>query len=149
MTGGPWWAWAVLAAVVALAELHAPGSYLIWIALGAAVTAGLVANDPAGTLEWQLGVFAAAAAASCVLGWFVYRALRGHKSGDDLLNRRGQQLVGLHARVAEAFVNGSGKVQVGDTQWLADGPDLAAGDSVVIVEVRGARLVVRGTREAG
>ena len=33
------WIWAIGAVVVALLELHAPGCYLIWVALGGAVTA--------------------------------------------------------------------------------------------------------------
>jgi predicted membrane protein len=38
----PWWGWAILAALLGLAEMHAPGCYLIWIALGAALTAAVL-----------------------------------------------------------------------------------------------------------
>jgi inner membrane protein len=143
MQGSPWWGWAVAAAVVALAELHAPGSYLIWIALGGAVTAVWVASGGAAALEPQLLIFAIAAALSCVLGWFVYRALPGRHGVDATLNRRAQQLVGARAVVCEPIVNGEGKVRVGDSQWLAEGPALQEGAAVVVTAVRGARLVVR------
>lgn len=146
MAGFSWWIWAVAAAVVALAELHVPGSYLIWIGLGAALTAGWVAVVGAASLEPQLIVFAIAAAASCVLGWFVYRALPGRRGEDAQLNLRAQQLLGAHATVSEPFVNGEGKVRVGDSQWLAEGPPLRQGTAVVVTAVHGARLVVR---EAG
>jgi membrane protein implicated in regulation of membrane protease activity len=146
MAGFAWWLWAGAAAVVALAELHAPGSYLIWIALGAAVTAALAAGGIAVALEPQLGAFAAAAAVSCVIGFFVYRTLPGRRRAETTLNRRGAQLVGARAVVCEAFVSGQGKVRVGDSLWLAEGPALAAGEAVVVTAVHGARLEVR---EAG
>ena len=44
----PWWAWIVLAGVLALAEMAVPGSYLMWIALGAAVTGIAAPRDGAG-----------------------------------------------------------------------------------------------------
>ena len=143
MAGFPWWVWAVAAAIVALAELHLPGSYLIWIALGAAITAGLIAAGEAARLEPQIAVFVVAAAASCVLGWFVYRVLPGRRGPAGLLNHRAQQLVGAQAVVCEALVNGEGKVRIGDGQWLAAGPALPEGSAVVVTDVRGARLVVR------
>jgi membrane protein implicated in regulation of membrane protease activity len=58
------WLWATAALVVAFVELVAPGMYLVWIALGAAVTAG-VTGAFAPALEGQLLVFAAASLASC------------------------------------------------------------------------------------
>ena len=70
----PWWAWIVLAGVLALAEMAVPGAYLMWIALGAAVTA-VAAGATGMILEGQLAVFAIATAVSCLGGYFVYRAL--------------------------------------------------------------------------
>ena len=87
--------------------------------------------------------FAIAAAASCVLGWLVYRAIGRRPDEDAPLNRRAEQLVGAHAVVSEAFVNGEGKVRVGDSRWLAEGPPLREGTAVVVTAARGARLVVR------
>jgi len=34
----PWWSWMILAGVLGLAEMNLPGAYLMWMALGAAVT---------------------------------------------------------------------------------------------------------------
>ena len=45
--------------------------------------------------------------------------------------------------VVESFVNGRGKVKVGDGEWLAEGADVAAGATVEVVAVQGATLRVR------
>lgn len=142
MDGLPWWVWIVAAGVLALAEMVLPGSYLMWIALGAAVTA-LAAGTIGMELEGQLAVFAAATALSCLAGYFVYRRLEADPVGEAPLNAPRRSMVGAHGTVCEAFVNGTGKVRVGDTVWLADGPDLAEGSPVVVTGVRGTRLDVR------
>ena len=143
MQGLAWWNWAVVSALVAVAELHLPGSYLIWVALGGMLTAVAAAAGQAASLEMQISVFAVAAGLSCVAGWFVYHARPWHKGEDALLNRRAQQMVGARATVCDGFVNGEGKVRLGDSEWLAEGVGLSAGSTVVVTEVRGARLVVR------
>jgi membrane protein implicated in regulation of membrane protease activity len=145
----PWWSWAVLAGILALAELHMPGSYLVWIALGAALTSGLAAAL-GGSLEGQLGTFAGASALSCVVGYFVYRRLHRRRRGETPLNDRGMAMIGTRGTVCEAFFNGRGKVRLGDGVWLADGPDLAEGAPVIVSEVRGTRLIVQaGEPKAG
>ena len=147
MTGFPWWAWIVLAGVLALTEMVAPSSYLMWIALGAAVTAGAAATGVA--IEGQLAVFAIATALSCVAGYFVYRGMESERDGGVPLNAPRRSMIGARGTVSEAFVSGRGKVRIGDTVWLADGPDLAEGTPVVVAGVRGTRLEVTGQRDAG
>ena len=138
----PWWAWAILAGILALAELHAPGSYLMWIALGAALTGAVVA--PFGlSVEGQLGSFAVASALSCVVGYFVYRRMHRRVRGEMLLNDRSLAMIGARGTVCEAFFNGRGKVRLSDGVWLADGPDLGEGAPVIVSAVRGTRLVVQ------
>jgi inner membrane protein len=138
----PWWSWAVLAGILALAELHMPGSYLVWIALGAALTSALAATL-GGSLEGQLGTFAGASALSCVVGYFVYRRLHRRRRGETPLNERGLAMIGSRGTVCEAFFNGRGKVRLGDGVWLADGPDLAEATPVIVSAVRGTRLIVQ------
>jgi membrane protein implicated in regulation of membrane protease activity len=148
MGGIPWWAWIVLAGVLALAEMVVPGAYLMWIALGAAITA-IAAGATGMILEGQLAVFAVATSVSCLGGYFVYRALVPVVDGDGEvpLNAPRRSMVGAHGTVCEAFVNGRGKVRIGDTVWLADGPDLPEGSPVVVAGVRGTRLDVRRQEE--
>lgn len=143
----PWWGWAVVAAVLALAEMQVPGSYLIWIALGAAVTAAVTALHTAASTELQVAIFAVAAAVCCFAGYFVYR--RGNRPAPETaLNERGLSLVGARGVVAAPIVNGEGKVRLGDTVWIAEGPRLEVGAPVVVSAVRGTRLVVSAAAEA-
>jgi len=141
MYGFPWWAWAILAAVVGIAELHLAGSYLIWVALGAAITAAADAAFDL-TFAWQIIVFAAASCASCVMGYFVYRAFARQRTGGAALNQRDLMVTGAKGVVCDPLRNGRGKVRLGDSVWLAEGPDLAEGTPVTVKSVRGTTLVV-------
>jgi membrane protein implicated in regulation of membrane protease activity len=144
----PWWAWAICAAVVALGELHTPGIYLIWFGLGAALTAAAAAAWHLDVAH-QLAIFAPACVLSCALGFFVYRMTR-YPSGPPL-NQRDRLMIGCRGTVAVPLVNGQGKVRLGDTVWLAEGPNLPQGAPVVVKTVRGSRVVVEpaGSAEHG
>jgi inner membrane protein len=149
----PWWSWMVLAGILGLAEMHVPGAYLIWMALGAAVT-GAVDAAFGISLEGQLGTFAVASAASCVAGYFVYRELHRRQQGgistDEIpLNERGLSMVGARGTVCEVILNGRGKVRLGDGVWLATGPDLAEGTPVAVTAVHGTRLYVEALNPGG
>ena len=143
MQGIPWYLWSVLAAVIAYAEMHVPGAYLIWIGLGAAVTAALDVVIGL-SLKGQLTTFIAASALSCGIGFFVYRRVHAGKpkSGEEALNERNMSMIGAKGTVCQALSNGVGKVRLGDSVWLAEGPDLAEGTAVVVTAVRGARVIV-------
>jgi membrane protein implicated in regulation of membrane protease activity len=138
----PWWIWVIVAGALALAEIHAPGSYRIWLALGAAVTA--FAHAAWGlTLEGQLACFTLASAVSCLAGFFVYRHLYGSRPADDMpLNQRELALIGARGMVCVAIANGAGKVRLGDSVWLARGPDLPEGTPVVVTALRGTAVIV-------
>jgi inner membrane protein len=142
MTGLPWWGWVILAGVLALAEMHVPGAYLIWIALGAGLT-GIVDAAFATSLTGQTGTFAVASALSCGVGFFVYRRFDRQGRPSMRLNERSLAMLGERGTVCEAFSNGRGKVRLGDSVWLATGPDLAEGTPVVVSAVQGTRLVVQ------
>jgi len=141
MSGFGWWAWMILAGVLGVAEMFAPGAYLVWIALGAALTGAADAAFGL-SLEGQLGAFAAATALSCAAGYFVYRGLHSRQRQEEPLNERHRAMLGERGTVCETFVNGRGKVRLGDSVWLAAGPDLAEGATVVVSGFRGTRLVV-------
>ena len=62
------------------------------------------------------------------------------------LNQRGAQKIGRRAVVDETFVNGSGKVRLGDTLWLAEsdnGENLSEGAMVEITRAEGTKLYVK------
>jgi membrane protein implicated in regulation of membrane protease activity len=138
----PSWAWATLAAGLGLLELHAPRSYLIWIAFGAALTAAIRAAFDL-PITMQIVTFAAASTLSCLVGFFVYRRFGEWRSKAPLLNKRSQQLVGARGVVCSPIVKGEGKVRLGDTVWLAEGPALEDGTLIVVSSVRGARVMVQ------
>jgi membrane protein implicated in regulation of membrane protease activity len=58
------------------------------------------------------------------------------------MNRRGARLVGDTALVVQAIEHGSGRVKIGDGEWIAHGPNVAAGERVRISGTDGAILLV-------
>jgi len=140
------WIWGIGALALAFVELHAPGLYFVWIALGAAVTS-VVAFRVEEPLETQLVIFAAASACSCVVGYFVYRRTIYAPFGEPALNRRERQLVGARGVVAERFKDGQGKIRIGDSVWLAEGPDLDAGTPVAVTAMRGTTAIVTPVKQ--
>ena len=135
------WIFAIGSVVVAIAELHYPGYYLIWISAGGAITAlASFAFDL--SLAAQIGIFILACSLSCICGYFVYqRIITASKSGTPL-NERNLQMVGAKGVVAEALENGHGKVRLGDSVWLAEGPNLKIGTPVIVTGVRGTVVLV-------
>lgn len=135
------WLWAIGAVIAAVLEIVVPGAYLIWIAAGAAITA-LACFAFALALTTQLIVFIVASSVACVTGYFVYQRLITPATGAAALNQRGLEMIGTAGTVFEAITDGRGKVALGDSVWLAEGPDLAAGTAVVVTDVRGTIVIV-------
>jgi membrane protein implicated in regulation of membrane protease activity len=136
---GPW-NWFLIAGIFLALEIMVPGVYLLWFGLAAAIVGALAF---AMGMDWhaQLILFAAIA----VVLLFLVRKFLG--SGPTLtdspdLNVRGAQYVGRVFTVEEAIRGGRGKIRVGDTVWLAKGPDLPKGTSVRVTSVDGTMLVV-------
>ena len=136
----PQWSWLVLGLVLAIAEMVVPGVFLIWFA-AAALAVGLLSFVVPLGLPLQVVLFAVLSVVSVVAS---RRWLRGHpvQSADPLLNQRGQQLVGTKVTVTEAIEGGSGRVRCGDTEWLAQGPDAAAGARLTVTGSTGSTLIV-------
>lgn len=136
----PHWWWLILALVLGIAEIIVPGVFLIWIGAAAAVTGILALLLPLPPAA-EFVIFAVAAIGSVYLG---RRYLITHPihSDDPLLNDRAARLVGRQVTVAEAIQGGEGKVKVGDSMWLATGPDAPVGERVTITGAEGARLRV-------
>ena len=134
------WTWLAAAAVLAGLEIITPGAFMIWLA-GAAVASAALAALFAPSWEAQLLLFVALSIGSVLLG---RRWLARHPtpSLDPELNQRAARMVGTTATVVEPIVDGTGRVQVGDSPWAAIGPDAAAGARVRIVRVEGTTLVV-------
>ncbi len=141
----PWWVCAGLAAAIALVEIHLPGSYFVWIAVGAALTAAATAAGIASTLEAQMGALALITALTCGAGYYVYNRI-GFSQTNRRLNQRNLLMVGDRGVVSVPVVNGRGKVRLGDSVWIAEGPELGIGTPVVVTGVRGTCVVVEAAR---
>lgn len=135
-----WWHWWIAAAVLAAVETFLPGAVAIWFAAAAAVVGALLLIVP---IPWQLQlvIFGALGFAAIFL-WRRYRRDEDHESTQPALNQRGMRYVGQEFTLVEALRGGSGKIKVGDTVWLAHGPDAPVGARVRVVGVDGAVLRV-------
>lgn len=135
------WIWAIGSVVVAVLEMIAPGFYLIWIAAGGVFTA-LASFALDLSLSAQVSVFVGSCALTCVCGYFAYQKLISSGADGAAPNQRGLEMVGTRGKVIEPLTNGRGKVELGDSVWLAEGPDLVLGSPVVVTSVRGTVVIV-------
>jgi membrane protein implicated in regulation of membrane protease activity len=132
--------WGIAAAVLAIAEIVIPGIFLLWLAIGAGITAVITLFVPLNA-ALQLLVFSVLSAVSVSVGRFWYVS-RPAKSTDPLLNDRAARLIGRPVTVSEAIVQGEGRVRVDDSSWSAIGPDAPVGARLTVIEVDGSTLVV-------
>lgn len=144
---GAHWAWLTLGLVLAGLEILAPGVYLIWLALAAIATGVLTAVTDM-PLPFQVLNFVFFA---LIFAFSARRFLRDTpiESADPLLNRRGARMVGETALVVQPIEHGSGRVKLGDSEWIARGPDVAAGERVRIRGSEGAILLVEPLKLLG
>ena len=134
------WVWLTLGLVLAGLEMLVPGIYLIWLALAAIVTGVLtLALDLSLPVQVIDFVFL-----SLIIAFSAKRFLRDRpiESSDPLMNRRGARMVGETALVVQAIEHGSGRVKLGDSEWIARGPNVAAGERVRVSGSEGAILLV-------
>ncbi|RUV90416.1 NfeD family protein [Mesorhizobium sp. M1A.F.Ca.IN.022.07.1.1] len=128
---GPW-NWMVLGFVLLVMEIVAPGVFMLWIGIAALIigAVSLLIWDAA-FWTWQLQVLAFLVLS--LASAFVGKKLVGDRAvnaDQPLLNRRGAQMVGRTATLAEPIKNGRGRIRLGDTLWRVSGPDLPVGTQV-------------------
>lgn len=136
---GPW-NWMILAVILFGLEMVVPGVHFIWFGI-AAVLVGIVALATGMVWQWQLVLFAIL---SVVSVFVARRYAHGPHAASDApnLNDRGAEYVGRIVIVDDAIRGGRGKVRVGDTLWIAQGPESPAGSRVRVKGVDGTVLVV-------
>lgn len=143
--GWPSWIWLSIALTLLILEVVVTGTFMLWLAFGAAVAAGIFALFPLG-LASQIAVVAILSLLALTLGrpW-LKRHWEKQFSVDVMINQRAQTLIGSRATLATALVNGEGRVKVGDGEWrgrcdsLADAP---VGTRVRILAVEGITLII-------
>jgi membrane protein implicated in regulation of membrane protease activity len=137
----PGWLWLIGGVVLLIAEVIAPGFFLMFIG-GAAIATGLISAIVPLGLPLQLALFAILAVASARIGGRRAYARRYDYSPDPYLNDRGGRLLGKVVVVVEAVDSHGGRVRVGDSQWSARGGPAAIGDRVRVVDIEGNCLKV-------
>lgn len=132
--------WLAIGLLLGAAEILVPGVFLIWLA-GAALITGLLVWVLPISIPSQIVIFAVLAIIAVFMGKRYVRDNPIHEA-DPKMNRRGQRLVGETALVVVSIESGNGKVKLGDSEWLARGEDVAAGERVRITGSDGAILLV-------
>jgi len=134
------WIWFIIGAVLAIVELFAPGVLAIWLAIAAMLVGGvLLAVDL--PVAAQIALFTVL---SVILVWASRQFLTRHpiESDHPTLNQRGVSYIGHVFVVEQDIRNGSGKIRVGDSLWLAEGEDAEVGARVKVTGVNGSALIV-------
>lgn len=134
------WVWLTLGLLLAALEMLVPGIYFMWFAIAALITGALTFMfDLSVPLQVIDFIFLA-----LIVTFTARRMVRDRpiESADPLMNQRGARMVGDKALVVQAIQHGGGRVKVGDSEWIAHGPDVAAGEHVRIVGSEGAILLV-------
>ena len=136
----PHWCGLALGLVLAIGEMTIPGVFLIWLS-GAAIVTGLAVWVLPIGLPLQVLLFAGLS----VVALFVGRNyLRAHpvEAADPMMNDRLARAVGEVVSVTQRIEAGSGRVKLGDSEWLARGPDAGAGTRMRVVAADGVILIV-------
>ena len=130
------WHWLIVAAILLSVEMMIGAYYFLWMGIAAASVGGVMFFMP--SLSWlaQVIIFTVLSLSSFIL-FKKYQKRNPVVSDQPALNKRGQQYVGRVFTLAEAIVNGVGKVKVDDTTWKVSGEDMESGSKVRVVAVDG------------
>jgi Membrane protein implicated in regulation of membrane protease activity len=136
-----WW---IVALLLIGGEVIMPGYFMLWIGIAAAAMGVVLFAVPELGPLTQAVLFALFTFVSCFAYWkFVRPRIARVPSGNERLNRRGEQLIGQRFTLCDAIINGRGKAKVGDGMWLVNGPDLPVGATVEVTGIDGTTLRVK------
>ena len=130
------WLWLIGGVLLLIAELIAPGFFLIFIG-AAAIATGLAALVLPIGVALQLALFTVLAYLAARIGGRRAYAMRYDYSSDPLLNDRAKRLLGRVVVATQAIDANGGRVRVGDSEWSARGGPAAVGERVRIVDIDG------------
>ncbi len=141
----PGWWWAIGGLALLIAEVIAPGFFLIFIG-AAALATGLCTLLFGLGIDLQMALFVVYSAVAILAGRRFY-ARPGGRSAHPL-NDRAAQLLGRSVTVVQPIDEDGGRVRLGDGEWSARGAPAAAGDQVVIRGIEGNCLIVEPAARA-
>ncbi len=140
------WHWVGLGIILMTIEVAVGTFDLLWVSVGAFLTAlfALIAPLPAGGWQGQMVFFGIVAIAFVISGRTLFKGLRWSPTTHPHLNDRLATMVGQHGEAATMFEDKRGKVKVGDTVWLAEGDAaIREGDRIVVTGSAKGLLKVR------
>ena len=140
----PGWIWSIVGILLLIAEIIAPGFFLIFIG-AAAIATGLFTLLFDLGLAPQLILFAIYAVLAVMIGkrWY------GEPGGKDerhAINEPANRLIGRSVTVVTDVDDHGGRVRVGDGEWNARGGPARAGERVTVTGVEGNCLMVEAVR---
>ncbi|MCM8556978.1 NfeD family protein [Sphingomicrobium sediminis] len=140
---GGWW---LIGGFLLLAmELMAPGVFLAFVGAAAIATGVFTWAFDLGVTH-QIILMIVYTAVAVLIGKRMY-AHPAHDESDGMMNDRARQLIGRKVTVKSDFVDGEGRVVLGDSEWNARAAyDAEAGDRMVITKVEGTRLVLEAPK---
>ena len=140
----PGWLWLIGGVILLIAEVIAPGFFLVFIG-AAAIAAGLFTVLFGLGLGAQLALFALYAVLAVLVGRRFY-ANAATAGSTVLLNDPERRLVGKVVTVVVDADEHHGRVRLGDSEWSARGGTGAVGERVRITGVDGNCLKVEPER---
>lgn len=135
------WHWWILAAVLIILEVFAPGAFFLWLGLAAAAVGGIVYLVPDMSWEFQVLSFSVLSVISIIV-WRKFFRQTPADTDQPALNRRGEQYVGRLFTLKEPITDGLGKIRVDDSTWKIKGEDCPVGTQVEVTGVDGTILRV-------
>lgn len=140
----PGWWWAIGGLVLLIAEVVAPGFFLIFLGIAAIATGLFTILFDLG-LAPQLALFVIYTGLALMIGkrWYAEPGTAEQRIG---LNDPSRRLVGKTATVVDPVDDHGGRVRLGDSEWTARGGPAAAGERVEILAVDGNCLKVGAVR---
>jgi membrane protein implicated in regulation of membrane protease activity len=130
------WNWWVLALILLVVELLAPGFFFLWMAASGFVTGCLLLLMPAIDTQLQVSIFSVLSVVA-IIAWKLYGKKHPIATDHPLLNKRGEQYIGRVFSLYKPIENGEGKIKVDDSIWKVHGADCDINTKVKVIAVRG------------
>ena len=138
------WLWAIGGLLLLIAEVVAPGFFLVFIG-AAAIATGLFTLLFDLGLAPQLVLFVLYTALAVMIGkrWYAEPHAGDQRHN---INEPAKRLIGRTVTVVTDVDDHGGRVRVGDGEWNARGGPAAAGERVTVSGVEGNCLIVEAVR---
>lgn len=130
------WYWWVLALILLVVEILAPGFFFLWMSASGFITGAMVWLIPSVSMNVQIFVFSVLSVIT-ITAWRFYGKNHPIETDQPLLNKRGAQYIGRVFNLYEAIENGQGKIKVDDSIWKVHGEDCDINTRVKVIASRG------------